>query len=158
MRFIVNLDGFDGQEIVLESGGLLRGSRLLVDGKPAKKGNQRGQFVLTDNNGFKVPVYKKHAFLDPIPRLVVDDEEYRFVEPLTAFQWIWCGIPLILIFIGGAIGGLIGGVAFWLNTHVFRSETSGLEKYVLVGLISLIAFLAYLIIAALFQRAILSLI
>lgn len=158
MRYHVNLDGFDDREIIVETGGLLRGSRLLVDGKPAKKGNQRGQYVLTDNNGFKVPVFKKHAFLDPVPHLIVDDEEYRFVEPLTAFQWIWCGIPLVLIFVGGAIGGLIGGVAFFLNTRVFRSEMSSLERYVLAGLISLIAFFAFLILAALFQRAILSLI
>ena len=158
MKYFVKLDGFDGQEIVLETATFLKGSRLYVNGKPAKKGNRRGQFILTDDNGFKVPVYKKHAFLDPIPSLIVDDEEYRFEEPLSVFQYIWCGMPLILIFVGGAIGGLIGGITFWINIKVFRSEMSTIERYLLVGLVSAIGFFAFLIVAAVFERIILSLI
>ena len=48
-------------------------------------------------------------------------------------------MPILLLFVGGFVGGVIGAFALWMNLKVFRSDIHPLEKYILSGSISLIA-------------------
>jgi hypothetical protein len=68
---------------------------------------------------------------------------------LTWYQYIWIGLPLLLIAIGGAIGGACGGAACAINRTVFIKTSNPVLKYVWTGIISAAAFVVWLIIAAL---------
>jgi hypothetical protein len=149
MKYNLDLKGFEGREVVVEGSGIIRGSRILIDGKPASKGSKRGQFVLNDNNGFKVVVQLRHIFIDPVPQVIIDNQVVKLVEPLNIFQWIWSGLPLVLVILGGLIGGIIGGLTFWINTRVFRTEMSAVEMYILTGILTAIAVIGYIVIASL---------
>jgi len=148
----IELVGFE--EVTVETAGLIRGARIIIDGKPAAKGSKRDQYVIYDNNGFKVVVQLKQSFVDPIPKLVVDGQLIRLAKPLNALQWIWSAIPMVLIFIGGGVGGAIGAVAFWINMRVFRSEMGAFEKFVLTGMISAIAIILSLVVSTIFGLAV----
>lgn len=61
-------------------------------------------------------------------------------EPLPPFQWIWAGLPLILILLGGMVGGGVGAAAIFVNAQIFRCSKNTGAKYLLSALISFVAF------------------
>jgi len=64
------------------------------------------------------------------------------------------GLPILLVFSGGALGAIIGFVAFSINTKVFRSSImSVILRVLLTGVASVTAVLAYLLVAFLISSA-----
>jgi hypothetical protein len=95
----------------------------------------------------EVPAKFKGVLLDPVPQVVIDGQVIRVVEPLRWYQWIWAGLPILLIFGGGAIGGALGFLATSVNTRIFRSEMDGFAQYGLVAITSFGAVVVYFILA-----------
>lgn len=158
MQITVNAHGFENREPILEISGLWSSPKLIQDGVPAPKGPKRGQYVLRRNDGVEVVARFINAnFLDPIPNVVIDERPYVVAEPMKWYQWLWVGLPVMLVFAGGALGGLIGGAATGINGRVFRSTQHNLTKYLATGLISLIAVVAFLVSATLFTQTLRSL-
>lgn len=149
MLYSLTIPGFEGQRIEVQSAGLFSSAKLLVNQQLAPKGTKRGEMLLRRNDGQTVVAQWKSQFLD-VPNLVVDGTNFQVVEPLKWYQWAWGGLPVLLLFVGGAIGGLIGAIGFMINAKIFRSELNGVLKYVLVATITLLSVVAYFILGALF--------
>lgn len=139
MKYQINLRGFEGQTIEIQSPGLLTGAKLFVNGEPAPRGAKRGQMILRRNDGKDVIVQFKGFFLD-VPDLLVDDEVLQVVEPLKWYEWIWNCLPLLIVIGGRFIPIIIAFVAISLNLSLFRRGESSLAKYGLTGLVSVGAF------------------
>jgi hypothetical protein len=152
VRLPLEIDGIIDQQLEVEAASWFRSARLLVNGKPARKGPKRNQYLVTNDEGIQKIIHLKNVFIDPVPQVQVNGSLIQLVEPLSVFQWIWSALPVILILLGGAIGGAIGGATFWVNTRIFRSEMSTVEQYILIGLASAIAVFVYLILSVLFAR------
>jgi len=150
MRRIVNVQGIAGR-IEVDAPGVFSGSKLFVDGHPAPRGPKRGQYLLLGLDGLQQVAYFKGGFPDPMPILVVGQQRIRLAEPLTWYEWIWAGIPLILILVGGAIGGGLGALAMTLNTQVFRMKAPVPARYLISAVITVSAILIWLSIAAALQ-------
>lgn len=146
MKYSIHLPGFEGQTIELQPAGLITGAKLLVNGEPAPKGPGRGEMLLRRNDGKDVLVRFKNAFID-IPSLMVEDEIIQVVEPLNWYEWVWNGLPLLMVFGGGVIPILIGFFAFEFNLSIFRAKESSLAKYGLTALVSLAALILFLLVA-----------
>lgn len=144
MKYLINLPGFEGQTIELQSAGLLTGAKLLVDGQPAPKGQKRGEMLLRRNDGKDVVVRFKGIFLD-VPVLLVDDELVQVAEPLKWYEWGWNCLPILIVVGGGAIPFLISFIALSLNLKIFRQQQTTLAKYGLTGLVTVVAFLIFLL-------------
>jgi hypothetical protein len=138
----------------VELAGVFSAATVLVDGQPASKGPKKGQFSIRAADGRESLIALKTSFLDPVPQLLCAGRTIKLVEPLTWYQWLWTGIPLLLVFIGGAIGGAVGGVAMAFNVRILRSEMHGFARYALAGLLSLGALGAYVFLAGLFLAAV----
>jgi hypothetical protein len=152
MRIPFDLEGFEGHELVVEAASFFSGPKLKLDGKLVPKGPKRNLYLLQRNDGIKQIVQLKQVLIDPVPRLIVGGEVIHLVQPLSVFQWVWSAFPIILIFLGGALGGGIGGAAFWINARIFRSEMSTIEQFILTGLTTAITIFLYLILSTLFLR------
>ena len=63
---------------------------------------------------------------------------------LQWYEQACCGLPLILLFVGGALGGACGGLGYGISTAVFKKAMPTPVKYVLSVLISAAAFGRYL--------------
>ena len=63
---------------------------------------------------------------------------------LQWYEHACCGLPLILMLLGGALGGACGGVGYAVSTSVFKKAMPTPVKYVLSLLISAAAFGLYL--------------
>jgi hypothetical protein len=58
---------------------------------------------------------------------------------LTTLQQVFCAWPLALVIVGGAIGGLCGGVAWAINTKIMSSSMAAPMRYGLCVLFGIIA-------------------
>lgn len=148
MRYQINLRGFEGQTIEVQSPGLLTGAKLFINGELAPRGAKSGHMVLRRNDGKDVNVQFRGFFLD-VPDLVVDDEIVQVVEPLEWFEWVWNCLPLLIVIIGRIIPLIIAFVAISLNLSLFRRGESRLAKFGLTGLVSVCALVLALAISAL---------
>ncbi len=144
MNYLVNLEGFEGQKIEVQPASFFGSAKLLVNNVEARKGVKRGEMLLTRNDGREVVAAWRNNFLD-VPKLMVDKQVVDVAKPLAWYEWIWNGWPIVLLFAGGALGGLIGALALVLNINIFRSQNNTLLKYLITGAISIVALFVYLI-------------
>ncbi len=135
--------------LVVETAGWLRGPRLLVNGARAKK--QKGRYTVVSDTGRERQIQLKYNFLDPIPKIKIGDEISVLASPLKWYEYCWIGIPIALIVAGGAIGGFCGALAASVNGRIFRADRGVVSKYLLSGALTLGAFIAYVILATVFQ-------
>ena len=143
MVYQTNIEGFEGQNLQVDVR-FWSGPKLLVNGEPAHKGSKRGEMLLQRNDGKQVTATWKPQFLGlDIPQLTIDGKTIRLVEPLKWYQWVWSGWPVILIFVGGALGCAAGLIGLMLNAKVFRADLNGVLKYAATGAISTLAVIAY---------------
>lgn len=73
---------------------------------------------------------------------------------LKWYEHLAAGWPIILIFVGGAIGGGLGAAAYILNVRIFNKSISSAKKYIfsiLIGIASVLAcFIVIVTIAIIF--------
>jgi hypothetical protein len=149
MSYKVHMEGFEGQDIEVKTS-FWSGPKLLVNGQPAPKGSKRSE-MLQSNDGKQVVARWKPQFMGlDVPQLVVDDKVMNLVEPLKWYEWVWGGLPLALVFVGGALGAVAGIVGVSINAKVFRKEMNSVLKYVVSSVVSILAVIAYFIAATLF--------
>jgi hypothetical protein len=150
MPFPMQLPGFEGQTLQVQPAGLFAGPRLLVNGQPARPGLERGHLVLRRNDGREVIAAWKPQLLGlDVPRLVVDGQLVEVAPPLPWYVWLWSGLPILLILVGGALGTLAGFVAFVINMKLFRTRLPRPLQFVLTALVSLLCAAGYLVLATL---------
>ncbi|MEM7335015.1 MAG: hypothetical protein AAF490_23260 [Chloroflexota bacterium] len=151
MQYPISINGFESQNIVVESAGMMSGPKLLVNGQPASAGPKRGQFSLRRDDGSEVVASWKAGLgtMGGVPQLVVGDEVITVTEPLKWYEIVWSALPMALIILGGLIGGLVGAAAFAANSRIFQSEQSGAMKFIITGGITAVAFVVYLIVSSL---------
>lgn len=145
MKYSVNLEGFEGQRIEVQPAGFLGSAKLFVNDVEARQGAKRGEMILTRNDGKEVVAIWRNNFLD-VPKLMVENKVIDVAKPLAWYEWIWNGWPIVLLFGGGALGGLLGALAIVANLAVFRTQQNTLLKYLITGAISIAAVIAYLVI------------
>ena len=153
MRYQVNLVGLSDRKIEVEST-IFGSAGLFVDGLPAPKGGKRAQFLVRGTDGRDSTVEFKRTFFDPVPQLLWAGQTIRLEEPLAWYQWLWVGIPLLLVFVGGAIGGFLGAIAVTLNVRILRSNMNGILRYATTAIVSVTAGGMYVVIARAFLSAI----
>ena len=145
MKYSLNLEGFEGQKIEVQPASFFGSAKLFVNDVEAHPGAKRGEMILTRNDGKEVVATWRNNFLD-VPKLMVENRVIEVAKPLAWYEWIWNGWPIVLLFGGGALGGLFGALAIVANLAVFRSQQNTLLKYLITGAISMAAVIAYLII------------
>jgi len=155
MQTPINFPGFETNRLVLRAGSFLSGPKLLLDGQPAPKGPKRGQFSLRCNDGSHVIAQLKSVNLvDPYPQVMIDGQKVVVGEAVKWYQWLWAGLPLVLIIIGGLLGGLFGGLGAFLNGRLLYSKMNSFRRYALSGLVSLLAVAVFFVVALAFNLTI----
>jgi hypothetical protein len=65
-------------------------------------------------------------------------------RPLTVTEHVACAIPISLVFFGGALAGLCGGLAWALNQKVIRLNLPVTVRYSLMNLTLVGALLLFI--------------
>lgn len=144
MRYPVHLEGFEGQTLEVQPGGLFSGPKVFVNHQPAPKGKGR-EVLLRRNDGTSVVATLKPSVLGlDVPQLVVEGKTIRVIDPLKWYVWVWIALPILLVFVGGALGGIVGAVGLTTNAKIVRSKMNGLAKFALTAAVSVLVVAAFL--------------
>jgi hypothetical protein len=154
MKYIVPIEGLAEGKVMVDLDGIFSGPKLYVNNMPATRAEKKDEYLIKKEDGKEIVVKFKNKFFDPVPNIVVDGREIVLAVPIKWYQWIWAGLPILLVFGGGAIGGATGFAAASISTRIFRSEMNKAAQYGLVALVSLGAVVTYFILAALFTALI----
>ena len=147
MDYPIRVPGFEHLDLVLRAS-MFGGASLLDQVIELPAGAKLGEYLLTRADGTLQPVKFAPRLLSlDLPRLRIGDDVIDIVEPLTPLQWIWCGLPILLALMGGAVGVFVGFVALTLSTRVLRSRRGLALRYVASGAVSALAVAIYVALA-----------
>ena len=152
MRIDLQVPGFEGRELYVEMAPF-GDPKLILDGALAPQGAKKGEYALTTNDSTIATAKFKGFFLDPGTQIEIDGNVIQLLPPLEWYEWVWTAIPVVLLLLGGAIGGAIGGMTVWFNVRIFRLDIHPMARYALSGLLSFGAIIGYLFLALLITFA-----
>ncbi len=126
-------------------------SKILVDGNPTKKLNRKSFSYESDDQTYSIKLTGNSLFG---MSLDVNGETIEVLKKLHPLEIIVSLIPVILVFLGGALGGLIGAGAIIINLSVMRNTDKILIKIIEPLAVSVAAYYLYLLIATYIWSAI----
>jgi hypothetical protein len=124
--------------------------RLWYQGREIPRSKEKGKPFFIPADGKQMRVHITGGGLD-LPKIEVDGVKVLLGRPLSTVEYAIGGIPLVLLFVGGAIGGATGAVGAMFNYRVLREATSTLKKVLGVLAISGLSVLTYLVLASIAQ-------
>lgn len=145
MRYEIEHSEFKGKKLAVRSAGWFSGSQVSVDGVSIKE--RKGAYPVIGDSGAETLVQLRSRFLDPVPKVVIGEEIIELESPLKWYEYLWIGIPILLIIAGGAFGALCGVMATIVSGKIFRGQRGTFAKYGLSALSSLAAAAVYLVFA-----------
>ena len=149
MDLPIKHEAFAGRGLALRTAGFFKGPRLIIDGGEVK--GKRLRFSLRDNSGQEREIRLKTNGLDPVPKVQIGGQAIELARPLTWYEYVWMGVPIALVFVGGGLGALFGLAAVYSSARIFRSDRGTAAKYGLSALISRGAALAFFVAALVIQ-------
>ncbi|MFX3632543.1 MAG: hypothetical protein ACE3L7_06225 [Candidatus Pristimantibacillus sp.] len=113
---------------------------------------KNGQYNIPVDNETKLLTIKR-GMIENIPKVTFDGKRLHLVKKLKAYEWGISCLSLLLVFIGGALGGVIGAIGLLFSAKVFRTELPQAVKILFSIVISILAAGLYFVIASLLLSA-----
>lgn len=111
MNYKFQLQGFPASNFEMETSLWTGNSKLLMDKTPIDQSKEKGKpFLIPSPDGSITKAFPKQSLPEFVPILEIDGVKNQIVEPLKWYQTFIGGLPVTLLFIGGAVGGVIGVV------------------------------------------------
>jgi hypothetical protein len=152
MRIEIKNPGFKSQRLSVETASFLAGPKLLLNGVVLKR--KGGRYLVASDSGQELVIKVMYNFLDPIPRVKIGDGIIELIKPLQWYEYVWIGVPMLLVFAGGALGGFVGAGSTVVNGRIFRSDRGALSKYTLAGVTTLVGIVIFFVLAIAVRLAI----
>ena len=122
--------------------------KLFLDGKllaPVNGGifARARHYRVLNNAGKETDVAMRRRPLDQIPEITIDGVVYPVVRPLNAWEYVWMGLPALLLVVGGALGGAIGLSAVFVNSILMRRMRNRVARYLFTGVTTALAAMMF---------------
>ncbi len=145
MKHHFQIPDFPNADFEIETSVLTGKSTLLKDNVQVEQSKEKGKpFLIPNGGGDLVKAYTKPAFPDSIPTLEINGTKHRIVEKLKWYQYALAALPVLLLFVGGAIGGALGAAGMVISINMFRQEGSETSNYIkVIGVIALTFFIYF---------------
>lgn len=153
MKHIFQLPQFPNSNFEVQTSIWTGKSTLIMDNEILEKADEKGKpFLIPINDAEFVKAFPISSFPDSISVLEINGEKIQILEKLEWYQYVIGGLPVLLLFVGGAIGGGIGAFGAATNFSIFRQEGSDISKYLKVVGVIVGSYLLYLVVAGLFVQ------
>lgn len=130
MEYKIDHPTLDEEELVLKVSWLFgnpelhhNGSRLL------EKSSGTNIYSVKKKDESVVTLALEPKTLDPFPRLEVEGKQHPIGRKLIAIDFVIIALPMLLILVGGAVGGILGFLGTSINARIMRMPKSALERY-----------------------------
>src|SRR2546423_14334091 len=127
MDLPIKHEAFAGRGLAVRTAGFFKCPRLVIYGGEVK--GKRLRFSLRDNSGQEREIRLKSNGLDPVPKVQIGGQAIELARPLAWYEYVWMGIPIALVFVGGGLGALLGLAAVYSSARIFRSGRGTAAKY-----------------------------
>ena len=111
-------------------------------------------FLIPNGTNDLVKAFPKPSFPDFIPTLEINGVKNLIADKLKWYQYVLGGLPILLIFVGGLVGGVLGALAAITNFNIFRQVGTETSKYLKVIGITTAAFILYFVLVTLITELI----
>jgi hypothetical protein len=145
MRIEVRHPAFKTQRLSIQAASFFTGPKLLLNDVPVKR--KGGRYPVVSDSGQEVLIQMRYNLLDPIPALKIGDAPFELAKPLRWFEYAWIGVPMLLVFAGGALGGFVGAGSTIVNGRIFRSDRSAVSKYALAAVTTITSAVVFFAVA-----------
>lgn len=126
---------------------------VTVGGVPAPRTGKR-QYALPAVAGGAVEATVRSAFADPYPTVEVNGVPHRTGPSVPVVLRVLAPLPILLVAVGGALGGLIGALGFVANLAVARTRTPSVVKALTMVGVSVVAYVVWLAIVVAVRGAV----
>lgn len=141
----IELSGFEGRNLKIIDNGIFKPCDIFIDGQKVRR--TRSKYIIIDNKKEEAEIKFIWNFLFDAGKVSIRNQVFVIKEPLRWYQYLWGVWPMLMIFVGGAIGGGLGAVAATINMQIFRTRLQGFSKYLVTLFIAFSAVTIWLIIA-----------
>jgi hypothetical protein len=153
MLYPIRSDQFGNLQVVVEVKGF-NPPKILVNGQPAISGKDKNQFIVKSETGIETTIDLKATNLfDIVPTVELNGSSIKIVKPLAWYECVVIALPLILIGIGGAIGGVVGAIAVTFTRSVMRSNLNPAIRYAASIGVTFIAIIVWFMLAIMIRKA-----
>ena len=129
--------------------------KLFRDGEEIEAYSETDKlYLLPWHEEENISIYIKEIYYEFAPHLVINGVKTFIVARLNWHNYIIGALPILLVFIGGALGAGIGFGATYLNMSIFRSQDELLMKYCKIVAVIIGSYLLYLILGGLIYQLI----
>lgn len=109
---------------------VLRGHRLMVDGRPVRP--VRGSYLLPGVDGREVPARLKGRWLSAHPTVVIGSQRYKTGPETPSWLGLAVVLPLLFVLGGGFFPLVLAAAGMAFNLFVLRSPRSEVARFVLM--------------------------
>ncbi|MFK3978960.1 hypothetical protein ACI2K4_01140 [Micromonospora sp. NPDC050397] len=148
----IGIDGVAGP-IVVTTNAFWGRPAVTVGGVPAPR-TGRHRYALPATAGGAVEATVRSAFADPYPTVQVNGVPHRTGPSAPVVLRVLTLLPLLLLAVGGALGGLVGALGLGANLAVARTRTPTVVKVLIMLGVSVVAYVLWLAIAVALAGAI----
>jgi len=85
-----------------------------------------------------------------VPALEIDGRRIEVVRSFRWYELTWIALPVVLVFVGGVLGAIVGFVAAAINAQIMRTGQPLAARYLLTAGVTAFAVAAYGVIGILF--------
>jgi hypothetical protein len=119
---------------------------VTVGGVPAPRTGGR-RYALPATAGGAIEATVRSTVADPYPTVEVNGVPHRTGPSVPLALRALALLPILLVAVGGALGGLVGALGFVANSAVARTRIPSLAKALIMVGVSVIAYFVWLVLA-----------
>lgn len=144
MKHQFKLSDFPFAKFEIETSIWTMSSKLFMNNAELKRSrDQKDAYLIPRGDGSLALAYAKKRYIDLVPVIEVDGELNHIFNTLKWYNFLVAVFPLVLIFVGGVLGGIIGLLATLKNLSVFYQDGNVILKYLEVAITTIISSLIY---------------
>ncbi|WP_338409765.1 hypothetical protein [uncultured Flavobacterium sp.] len=154
MKTKFNLPNFSTSQLEYQYNWFTGAITFYQNGSLVEKSKEKGTPLLLKNDlGTLVKVYQKKSFPDFSHLiLTIDEKENLINKRLKGLDLFLAYIPVLLVFLGGMVGGALGGVASVINVNLLRKNYNKPLRYFWVFFVLFIVIAFYFLILKIFIK------
>lgn len=141
MEYAIDAPDFAERRVTVRTAGPFSAPKVLVDGTIAEKNGDA--WLVPGAEGASIPVTLMGRGLDPLPAVQVAGKTLSLAPPLRWFEYLWAALPLALVALGGALGGVFAVLAAYINLYLLRARHGSAARYGLTGAVTVGAICLY---------------